>query len=129
MGKYIQKIWKKICKGYKGLISWLLNQLPLLYFLVKAQFYITLYTAAMCVQFILQGIDRAWHCNLCPSMDRHCHFNRLRLSLYNSGPDPISGSRYISLADNSVNFSSILSLSKNILWRAIPSWPSIRWPN
>lgn len=86
-------------------------------------------TAAMCVQFILQGIDKAWHCNLCSSLDRHCHFNRLRLSLYSSGPDPVSGSRYISLADSSVNFSSIFSLSKNILWRAIPSWPRIRWPN
>lgn len=62
MGKYIQTVWKKIYKGYQGLISWLLDQLPLLYFLVKAQFYITLYihvikTAAMHVQFILQGTD------------------------------------------------------------------------
>lgn len=72
-------------------------------------------TAAVRVQFILQGMDMAGYSNLCPFMDRHCHFNRFRLRLSNSGLDPISGSRYISLADDSVNFSSLLSISKNIL--------------
>lgn len=59
----------------------------------------------------------------------HCYFNRFRLSLYSSGPDPISGSRYISFSRWFCynNFSSMLS--KNTLQRAIPSWPRTRWHN
>lgn len=59
-------------------------------------------TAAVHVQFISQVMDMAWCYNCVLPQIGHCHFNRLRLSLYNSGPDPISGSRYISLADSAV---------------------------
>lgn len=65
-------------------------------------------TAAVHVPFIPQGMDMADTVICVLPWLGHCHFNRLSLSLYNSGPDPISGSRYISLADDSAMITFLL---------------------
>lgn len=104
MGKHVQTIGKKICKC---LILYLLSRFPLLYFLVEVQFCIILMPLPWKqLQRMLSLSPKVWtwlNALICVLLwTGHCHFNPFRLSLYSSGPDPTSGSTYISLADSTM---------------------------
>lgn len=79
-------------------------------------------------KFVSQDMNKCSHCNLCPSME-----DLAILIDSESACAVVALIQYLALGafpladDFAVIISSILS--KNTLWRAIPSRPRTRWPN